>query len=425
MLRKIKSLLAKINDSKEGRKKIALAVVGGILVLTLFSGILVGSRFRWIEKERERRAAMGDMIVWYTNDSLTEYLDYVAKDYQQETGMHVVPKKVSPVDYVETIYAASISEQVSTPDVFIGTNDILEQAYLAGVATNQYVEIREKDFPKTAIDAVTYQNKMVAYPFYFDTSLLLYNKNYVQEVPASMDEMLAFAESFEAPKGVENILKWDCSNGFRNYFFGGNYMEIAGPQGDDGSLLDLTNDSLYQALQYFQTMNDYFSIDVEEVTEEKLIEEFVSGKTVFVFGDTSWFSVLEKERMTNYGVALLPDLGETLDSRGIAVTNVAAINGFSNKQEEAVAFVEALTMEYSEDLYAMSGKVPVALTFDVTHEGCVMARKQYQICSQLPKLMNMGDFWVRFEIALAQIWKGSDAATVMSTLETETAAQLQ
>lgn len=425
MLEKIKRHFAKFNASSENKKKMSLVLVGVILLLVLISGIIVGSRYHSMEEEKQRRASMGDMVIWYTNDSLTEYLDFVAEDYEKETGMHVVPKKVSPVDYVETIYAASISDTVSTPDVFITTNDVLEQAYLAGVATSQHVEMTDKEFPGTAINAITYKGKMIAYPFYFDTSVLLYNKNFIQEAPTSMEEMLTLADEFEIPGGVENILKWDCSNGFRNYFFGGNYMDIAGPCGDDSSVLRLYNDSLIQSLQYFQTMNDYFSIDIETVTEEVLIEEFAAGKTLFCFGDTSWFSVLEEKGMTNYGVAMLPDLNDTLDSKGIAITNVVAINGFSNKQEEAVAFAEALTMEYAKDLYGLSGKVPAALTFDVGHEGCIAARKQYQTCAQLPKLMNMGDFWVQFEIALDDIWKGSDAATVMSNLEKETAAQIQ
>ncbi len=425
MSEKVKKVFDRFLALTKQKKKISLILVGVILLVFLVSGLLVGNRYRQIEAERERLANMGDMLVWYTNDSLTEYLEYVAKDYEKETGMHVVPKKVSPVDYIEAIYAASVSEQVTTPDVFITTHDVLEQAALSGVATDQYLSVLTEDFPQTAIDAVTYKEKCVGYPFYFETSVLLYNKNYIKEVPNTMDGILTLSESFETPEGMENILKWDCSNGFRNYFFGGAYVDIAGVHGDDADTLNLNNPELVKSLQYFQSMNDFFSIDIETVTEEGLIEEFVKGKTLLCFGDTSWFSRLEEQGMTNYGVAMLPALQADLKSKGIAITNVAVVNGFSNKQEEASRFAKAMTTDYAEDLYEFSGKVPAALSAEESHEGCKIAKEQYATCAQLPKLMNMGDFWVQFEITLDDIWKGNDVTATLNALETKTKQQMQ
>lgn len=425
MLGKIKEVFDKINASGIWKKRIAVVAVGMLLLLVLVSGLLVGDRYRIASEERQRRAEMGNMLLWYTNDSLTDYLEYAAQSYEEITGMRVVPKKVSPADYIKTIYAASVSDTVSTPDVFLGPNEMLEQAYLAGVASDQYVSLSGEEFPQTALNAVTYKGKQLAYPFYFDTSILFYNEKYVQEIPSSMDAMLQLADNMEIPEGVENILKWDCSNGLRNYFFCGKYINLAGDCGDNAQELDVCNDALVQGLQYFQTMNDYFSIDIDTVSEKVLIEEFVAGKTVFCFGDTSWFQLLEEKGMTDYGVAVLPDLNDNLDSRGIAITNVAVINGFSNKQEEAAAFAEYLTMECAGELYALSGKVTAASGLQTEHTGCLAARQQYETCAQLPKLMNMGDFWVQFEIALDDIWKGGDAAAIMAGLENKTISRIQ
>ncbi len=419
MLEKIKSFFKTKNINQKFRRKNSLIIMGALFLLILLSGILVGSRYHFIEEERERRNSMGDMLVWYTSDSLTPYMDYVAEDYEKETGMHVVAKKVSPADFVEQIYAASISENASTPDVYITSNDCLEKAYLSGVATEQYLSLSPEDFSESALHAVTYKGKQIASPLYFDTSVLLYNKKYIDSAPETMDGILAFAESFEEMEGVENILKWDCSNGFRNYFFVGRYLEVAGADGDDVGQLDVTNESLMQALAYFQSMSDYFSIDIEKVTEEEVLSEFMEGKTVFVFGDTSSFATLDAAGMTNYGVAKLPALKEGLESQGIGVTNVAVVNGFSNKQEEAAAFVKALTVDYADALYGLTGKVPAALKADLKQEGCQVAREQYGTCRQLPKLMGLGDFWMQFEITMTDIWKGNDVAAEMNEFNSQ------
>lgn len=410
MLEKIKNLFASKTMDDEKRKRMSLVFMGLLFVVILFSGIIVGSHYRQQEEEREKQTSMGDMLLWYTNDNLTPYMEYVAEDYEKQTGMHVVAKKVAPADYLEQIYAASVSEEITTPDVYITTNDCLEQAYLSGVATEQYLTLSDKEFSESALHSVTYKGKRIASPLYFDTTLLFYNKNYAGTPPETMDGLLAFAESFEEVEGVENILKWDCSNGFRDYFFTGGYLEVAGEDGDDSSKLDVTGENLNQAMTYFQSMNDYFSIDIDSVSEEEVLSEFMQGKTVFVFGDTSYIPALAQSDMKDYGVAKLPMLSDTLTSRGIAVTNVAVVNGFSEKQEAAAKFVHALTVDYSSYLYELTQKVPACTTAQLSLEECKVAQEQYATCRQLPKLMNLGDFWVQLEITMTDIWKGAEVA---------------
>ena len=408
MFEKIKELFADKSVNEEKRKRLSLIFMLLLLMIVLFSGIIVGSYYRQQEEEREVQTSLGDMLVWYTNDSLTPYMEYVAEDYEEKTGMHVVVKKVAPDDYLEQIYAASVSEDVTTPDVYITTNDCLEQAYLSGLATEEYLILSTEEFSESALAAVTYKGKKVASPLYFDTSLLFYNKNYVETPPETMDELLAFSENFEEAEGVENILKWNCTNGFRDYFFAGGYLELAGEDGDDSTKLDVTGENLVQAMTYFQSMNDFFSIDIDSISEEQVLSEFIAGKTVFVFGDTSYIPSLAQSGMENYGVAMLPMLSDTLKSRGIAVTDVAVVNGFSQKQEAAAKFVYALTVDYAAAFYGLTEKVPACIKAKSSREECRVAQEQYAACRQLPKLMNLGDFWVQLEITMTDIWKGAE-----------------
>ena len=417
MLEKIKKLLAGKSVSEEKRKRLSLIFMLLLFMIVLFSGIIVGSPYRQQEEEREAQTSLGDMLVWYTNDSLTPYMEYVAEDYEEKTGMHVVVKKVAPADYLEQIYAASVSEDVSTPDVYITTNDCLEQAYLSGLATEEYLTLSTEEFSESALSAVTYKGKKIASPLYFDTTLLFMNKKYAGTPPETMDILLAFAESFEETEGVENVLKWDCTNGFRDYFFAGAYLELAGEDGDDSTKLDVTGKNLVKSMTYFQSMNDFFSIDTESVSEEQVLSEFIAGKTVFVFGDTSYIPVLAESGMENYGAAVLPMLSDKLNSRGIAVTDVAVVNGFSQKQEAAAKFVHALTVDYSSTLYELTEKVPACITAKLSREECKVAQEQYATCRQLPKLMNLGDFWVQLEITMTDIWKGAEVGPRLEELK--------
>ena len=126
-------------------------------------------------------------------------------------------------------------------------------------------------FPQVALDAVTYKGKQVAYPLYFETSVLLYNETYLKDwakqqavreaeaakgteeaegateiqqdeaalqaradeilktaVPETIDDILKVADTFDPPENVEGIFKWDVSDIFYNYYFVGNYMDVGG-----------------------------------------------------------------------------------------------------------------------------------------------------------------------------------------------------
>ena len=148
--------------------------------------------------------------------------------------------------------------------------------------------------PGTAVRAVTYHDKQIGYPFYFETSCFLYNKTYLEDwaraqleaqrdqeiaqasqeqadngdveeeaageeqaqelsreaveakmeeaLPQTIDDILAFADVYDAPEQVEAVFKWDVSDIFYNYFFVGNYMDVGGENGDRSDSIHIYNE---------------------------------------------------------------------------------------------------------------------------------------------------------------------------------------
>ena len=126
------------------------------------------------------------------------------------------------MNYIELINRASLSES-GGPDLYIASSELLEKARLAGLAAENDTYMKrelEQLFPKKALDAASCGGKLVAYPFYFETCFLLYNRNYVAFGPRSIDEILAFSDTFEASgdmADVENIFKWNVSDIFYDF----------------------------------------------------------------------------------------------------------------------------------------------------------------------------------------------------------------
>lgn len=454
------------------------------LVLVMAGGIALAAYEKQQQSEREFAGVIPDnalihkdtIYLWYTDQSLEDYLSSAALAFSEENGVRVIPVLTSGVEYLEAVNEASLHGR-SVPDLYVISNDALEKAALSGLA----VEIDPPDdwvndvnFPQTALDAVTYQDQLVAYPFYYETSALLYNKSYLAQmadaimkeeaageaegdteesgeettsamlsgmipaevearipelIPATIEDILAFADSYNAPEQVEAVFKWDVSDIFYNYFFAGNYLNVGGPCGDRIEEISLYNLEAIQGLKAYQDLNQFFSIDPVEVDYDTVLQEFLDGKLVFTVATTDAISKLEEARSTGaflyeYGVTTLPDINDTLKTRGFSVTSAVAVNGYSEHKELANAFASYVTGEYVEKLFASSGHAAARL--GVPYPGTSMEgfNQEYARSMPMPKLMSMSNFWIEMEIAYTDVWEGEDPSGVLKALSEQMMTQV-
>ena len=336
--------------------------------------------------------------LWYTDESLSDFLAAAALDFSEEQGVRVIPRLVSGLEYLENIHEASLKTDM-VPDVYILGNDSLEKAWLSGLAG----KIRDEDyvcgenFPEAALSAVTCRGHLIGYPFYYETSALVYNLTYLEEaakeqlqaeadakagqeamaaleqgelpqeegagaeqeeasvseaeaaertrklIPQTIDEILAFADGYNAPEQVQSVFSWDVSDLFYNYFFIGGHVDVGGPDGDDEGRIDLCNEDAVRCLSAYQELTQFFSIDPEAVSYEGVTQDFLDGKLVFTIATTDILSRLEEAVRDGsfpyeYGVSRVPDINEELTCRSLSVTSAVVVNGYGEKQEEANRF---------------------------------------------------------------------------------------
>ena len=159
-------------------------IVSALLVMLLaISAILAGSYLKKQDAENIFDHTT-TLHVWYTDDALTDYLGSMAVKYNEQYGIRIIPVLQSGLELLENINEASLSGE-KTPDLFIATNDIIEKAYLSGLAMpidNSDGAVGLSNFPESAVHAVTYKQEIIGYPFYYETSALLYNKTYLGDL---------------------------------------------------------------------------------------------------------------------------------------------------------------------------------------------------------------------------------------------------
>lgn len=428
--------------------RIKKRLLWAVIILTV-AAILAGAVFFY----QRQRGEKGDLLsehgnrketvnLWYTDDALTDYLSSKALEFYENTDIRVVVRLVSGLEYLEAVNAASLDDGIDTPDLYILSNDSLEKAYLAGLATqlpDTAPVYEEQLFPQSARDAVQYNGKYVACPMYFETSALLYNKTYLQQIadeaeqliPASIVDILTYADQYSTPENVEYFFRWDVSDIFYNYFIVGNYIDVGGVNGDNADSIGIYNENAIKALRVYQNLNQFFSIDTKEISYDGVLQDFLDGKIVYTVATTDALSKLEKARADgdfsyDYGVTRVPDVSGELSSASLSVTQCVGVNGYSTKKEMANDFAVYLTQYNTQELYTRTGKLPVHCDGEKTYDDPNAAAflEEYARSVPMPKMIETSNFWVQLEIAFARIWEGADANDELRALSEQIMGQV-
>ncbi len=425
---------------------------------------------------------------WYTDENLTDYLNSAAVAFNEtKEDIRVVPVLVSANDYLESINDASL-EGKSVPDVYLVSHDSLEKAYLAGLASEvkDYDDVCNTDyFYQSALDAVTYHNKVVAYPFYYETSVLLYNKTYLTDhakrqlelekeestedeievasqeetselteeelkvaeaaynlevsqkvdslLPKTMDDILEFGNDYEAPAEVEAVFKWDVADIFYNYFFIGKHMVVGGDTGDNSNNIDIYNVETMQCLKTFQDLNEFFSIDASAVSYKDVVDDFLAGKIVYTVVTSDILKTIEEAKIPDeegnsfsydYGFSVIMNPSEQLQGRALSMTSSVAVNGYSEHMKEANEFAKFLTCDYNKDLYERTGKLTAYKMDYVDGSGFDVFSEAYEQSIPMPKMVEVSNFWMKLEIVMTDIWNGEEINSSLKLLSEQIMSQV-
>lgn len=440
---------------KKIKKRISMFAVVILLAFMLWYAMEDSMKNETVSSNSNGEAV--ELNVWYSDEKMQAYIEGAAKSFEKKNDIKVNTKLISEIDYIEMINDNSVGEEFQGPDVYLVTNDQLEKVELAGLTKK--VEKHKKhynseNYCNTALHAVRYNGDQIAYPVSFETSFLLYNKDYVQVektiesedsgeevpeqaqtetvsvIPKTIEELKEFSDSFEGAEGVENIFRFDVSDIFYTYFFVGEYLTLGGQDGDNAGVVDIDNENVKSCLTVFQELVQFFAIDIKTINYETVLNEFAQGKTVYAIGKTDAVKRIadiaaENGKEINYGVAVLPNVSDTLTSKALSVTTVAVVNGYTRHEQEADMFADYLSFGYADKLYETTGKYAAkreVTTGENSYRDEIYT--QYENSVSLPKLLNASNFWVNMEIAFFNIWTGEEVEPQIRTVSEQVKDQL-
>ena len=85
-------------------------------------------RLSWLDSQKET------IYFWYSDDTLTNYINSAAVSFGEREGVRVIPILTSDSEYLEAINRDTLQSE-HIPDAYLLSNDSLEKAYLAGLAS--------------------------------------------------------------------------------------------------------------------------------------------------------------------------------------------------------------------------------------------------------------------------------------------------
>ena len=426
-------------------------------------GLPISEKKTLAEEETELSEALhlsgqkDTLYFWYTDEGMTDYLNSVAVSYNEtKDDVRVVPVLKSGSEYLEHVNQASIDDE-ELPDIYLIGNDSLEKAYLAGLADQiqpAFATPVEELYPQAALDAVTYKDKLVGYPLSYVTTSFLYNETYLKDwiiarsaaeeekpevsreeveaiLPHTMDALLSFADEYDAPEQVDGVFRWDVNDIFYNYFFVGDAILVGGVHGDDPTQIDLYNETAINSMLLYKNLNQFFSIDTEEVSYEGVVQDFIDGKIVFTVAKQDAIAKIEAAKAEGtfpyeYGVCLLPDISDTVEARTLSVTNAVVINDYSEHREAANEFAGYLVEQTKngDAFLARTGKISALL--DATYENpkYLAFMEEYKKSEPIAKLIETSNYWVKLEVAFSRIWNGENANAILKQLSEEIMTQV-
>ncbi|MGL5328513.1 MAG: maltose ABC transporter substrate-binding protein [Peptostreptococcaceae bacterium] len=365
------------------RKKSIVA----LLLASMMSMSLVGCS----SSGEEEASGEKSLTVWshLTPDEVKE-LQPIAKKWGEENGVNVklVEDKGDMQAYIQ---AANSSKG---PDIMFGLpHDNLGTFEKAGLLA-QVPEgvINQDDYASNQlIDAVTLNGKQYALPIAQETTTLFYNKDLVDKVPETMEEVVKI--------GKEKGFIFDVANFYPTYGLiaaNGGYVY----KNNDGTLdptdIGLNNEGAVKGYQFIQDLVVKDKLISVDMTGDIASGEFMNGKAAFYISGP-WDVKSFKDAGLNFGVVPFPTLGGNTVKSFMGV-QTAFVSSKSKNQELAWDLAKYLSENSSDILLNTGNRIPVLKSVVdseefAKNEYMLNFAKQAEVAEPMPNIPEVQAMW--------------------------------
>ncbi len=373
-------------------KKLFFALTGLILLLAGCGGAA----------ETTDSGEISGSIQVAVEGNYTDYMTRMGAAFTEETGVEVEVIEAGMFEVVEALP----TQQGNSADVFMLPNDRVgdlgSQKLLAPVTTDL------SDYTETAQTAATYEGETYMLPMATDTTLFIYNKELLDEVPSSLSDLDAE----------------DWAGKFTDFYFtAGSFISeggyIFGSDNTDTSDIGLNNEGSVKAGTELQNLYNsgaehWTLMQDDTVAYDVMQQAFKDGQIKAVI-DGPWALSAYAEAGIDYAVAPIPSLTGNSDFAPLVGTKGLGINAYSSNIAAANAFLEFLNSpenatEFYNSTLEVNPRTTTVYEEGSTEKTILDATTQG---TSMPTDPAFGKAWGPMKSALGQIASGEDVQAAL------------
>lgn len=251
-----------------------------------------------------------------------------------------------------------------------------------------------------AITASKCHGKMFGYPLSFNVCLLAYNNQYFETAPESLQAIIDYSDENEPDENVHYLLEWDAYDPFFGFLFVSDSIRL---NTEEVGVLEASYDEeeLEELMLFLEECLTSFSLPLDTVTEESVIEDVLNGVTLCAIVDSDSMAQLHDSQ---YDIAEFPRLNEELAAQSAALTDMIIVNDYTEKREDASAFAKYLTLDNYDSVWEMTGHYPVQLQQGEDAKARV-AYQAYENAILAPNSQDAGGFWIYIKDMITEVIK--------------------
>ncbi|MBN3523031.1 maltose ABC transporter substrate-binding protein [Paenibacillus apiarius] len=360
-----------------------------------------------------------ELLVWESKGPELDFLKAVAESFEQEYGIKVKVEAVPAIDSVTKLTTdgpAGIGA-----DVFSAPHDHLGNAVMAGLVLQNDVfdEQTKNEFMASAVEGVSYEGVLYGFPTAIDTYALYYNKKLLNKAPATYDEVIKFAETYNDTKNKKYAFMWNVGQLYQSYSFLAGYGGyVFGNGGTDANDIGLNGEKSIEGAKFFQSLKKILPININDINDNIITGFFIEGKTAAIMGGPWLMTDLTNAGM-DYGVAPLPLLPNGEHPNSMSGIRALYVNSYTEYPAAAKLFASyATSRKNSTKRFEMTTQLPPRK--DMMEEPIIAEDanalaflEQAKHSTPMPSIPEMGNVWVPAGAALAAIWNDNQEPGVV------------
>ncbi len=345
----------------------------------------------------------------------TDYMNAMGEAFTTETGVTVEVVEADMFDILDALP----TQQGNTADIFMLPNDRVGDLASQKLITPVSADL--SGYTETAQTASTYNDEHYFLPMATDTTLFIYNKELLDEVPASLSEL--------------EVSDWAAK--FTDFYHtGGAFMSeggyIFGSDNTDTSDIGLASEGSVAAAEFIQTLytsgNETWDLMKDDTVAYDIMEQAFKDGSVKAIINGPWALAGYAEAGIDYGIAPIPSLTGNGDYAPLVGTKGLGINAYSKNPDAAQAFLSFLgTDENAQAFYDETLEVNpnTSISYEAGSNEEVILEATANGTS-MPTDPAFGKVWEPMADALKQIAAGEDVQAALdaavSTIANDIAA---